>query len=52
MNILFIILLFIGLAAIYDAIHNVNKNLTAQNEELKKIREHLEKNGNSEITSK
>lgn len=52
MNILFAILLFVGLAAIYDAIHNVNKNLTAQNEELRKIREHLEKSSNGETTSK
>jgi putative Mn2+ efflux pump MntP len=46
MDLLFLILIFAGLFAIYDAIRKVNNNILEQTEELKKIREELTKNNN------
>jgi putative Mn2+ efflux pump MntP len=46
MDLLFLILIFTGLFAIYDAIRKVNNNILEQTEELKKIREELTKNNN------
>ncbi len=44
MNILFLILIFAGIFAIYDAIRKVNNNILQQTEELKKIHEQLKEN--------
>ncbi|MGF7014716.1 hypothetical protein [Ornithinibacillus bavariensis] len=44
MELLFLVLIFAGLFATYDAIRRVNKNLIDQTEEIKKIREELIKN--------
>jgi putative Mn2+ efflux pump MntP len=46
MELLFLILIFAGLFAIYDAIRKVNNNILEQTEELKKIRAELTKNNN------
>jgi hypothetical protein len=44
MELLFLILIFTGIFAIYDAIRKVNNNILNQTEELKKIREELTQN--------
>ncbi len=44
MGSLFLILIFFGLFAIYDAIRKVNNNILEQTKELKRIREELAKN--------
>ncbi|WP_223701735.1 hypothetical protein [Sutcliffiella deserti] len=44
MEILFLILIFAGIFAIYDAIRKVNNNILNQTEELKKINEQLKEN--------
>ncbi|MHC0038254.1 hypothetical protein [Pseudoneobacillus sp. C159] len=43
MEFLFIGLLFVGFLAIYDVIRGVNKNILAQTEEIKKLREEIAK---------
>ncbi|MCT2536314.1 hypothetical protein NC661_13245 [Aquibacillus koreensis] len=44
MDILILVLIFMGIFALYDAIRKVNNNITEQTEELKKLREDLRKN--------
>ncbi|WP_170885464.1 hypothetical protein [Bacillus alkalicellulosilyticus] len=44
MDLLFLILIFTSLFAIYDSIRRVNNNILNQTEELKKIREAIEEN--------
>ncbi len=46
MELLFLIIIFAGLFAIFDAIRKVNNNILNQTEELKKIHEELTKNNN------
>jgi hypothetical protein len=46
MELLFLIIIFAGLFAIFDAIRKVNNNILNQTEELKKIHEELTKNDN------
>jgi hypothetical protein len=46
MDFLFLILIFAGMFAIYDAIRKVNNNILEQTEVLKKISEELVKNKN------
>jgi putative Mn2+ efflux pump MntP len=46
LDLLFLILIFAGLFAIYDAIRKVNNNMLEQTEELKKIRKELTKINN------
>ncbi len=49
MNLLFIILFFVGLFAIYDVIRKVNNNILSQTEEIKKLRKEMtEKNSKHE----
>lgn len=44
MELLFIVLIFAGIFAIYDAIRKVNNNILEQTELLKKIHEELKEN--------
>ncbi|GAA0600854.1 hypothetical protein GCM10009001_16690 [Virgibacillus siamensis] len=44
MNFMFLILIFIGIFLVFDAIRKVNNNILEQTEELKRIREELMKN--------
>ncbi|MFC6040453.1 hypothetical protein ACFPYN_13580 [Paenisporosarcina macmurdoensis] len=46
MDLLFVILLFAVLIALYDSIRRVSKNVLKQTEELQKLREELQKNEN------
>ncbi|MEN2766249.1 hypothetical protein [Ornithinibacillus xuwenensis] len=41
MELLFLILIFAGVFAVYDAIRKLNNNLLEQTEEIKKMREEL-----------
>ncbi|WP_404456537.1 hypothetical protein [Oceanobacillus kapialis] len=43
MEIALLVAIFIGVFAVYDAIRKVNNNILSQTDELKKIREELEK---------
>lgn len=43
MDSLFIILIFAGIFAMYDALRRINNNILEQTEEIKKLREKLTK---------
>lgn len=44
MDILFAILIFIGIFAIFDALRKVNNNILEQTEEIKKLRNETKQN--------
>ncbi|WP_197025118.1 hypothetical protein [Paucisalibacillus sp. EB02] len=46
MESLFLVLIFAGVFALYDAIRKVNNNLLEQTKEIKKLREELMQNNN------
>jgi glycine betaine/choline ABC-type transport system substrate-binding protein len=50
MDLLLLILIFIGLFGVYDAIRTVNNNILKQTREIKKINEHLKQINEKSIT--
>jgi len=51
MGLLFAILIFVGIFAIYDAIRRVNNNILEQTSEIKKLREDIEQIKKNSISS-
>lgn len=44
MDLLFAILIFVGIFAVYDAIRKMNNNILEQTDEIKKLRDELNQN--------
>ncbi|MEA0553240.1 hypothetical protein U1P98_22135 [Lysinibacillus irui] len=51
MGLLFVILIIAGIIAIYDSIRQVNKNILAQTEEIKRLREEIQESKKIKTTS-